>query len=122
MGVETFWVQAVCQNHIVWDAGEVVEFSRKHTANVHESLNEGRRIIQALASKRDERRDAFARVIERAMDTKLGDDADEVRSALTKHGIISRTAERIFTSERRRTESASGEENRPADSVDPSNP
>ena len=87
VGVETFWFQAVCQNHIVWDAVEVVEFSRKHTANVHESLNEVRRIIQALASKRDERRDAFARVIERAMDTKLGDDADEVRSALTKHGI-----------------------------------
>ena len=87
VGVETFWFQAVCQNHIVWDAVEVVEFSRKHTANVHESLNEVRRIIQALASKRDERRDAFARVMERAMDTKLGDDADEVRSALTKHGI-----------------------------------
>jgi hypothetical protein len=37
VGVQTFWFQAVCQNHIVWDAVEVVEFSRKHTANVHES-------------------------------------------------------------------------------------
>ena len=37
IGIETFWFQAVCQNHIVWDAVEVVEFSRKHTANVHEA-------------------------------------------------------------------------------------
>jgi len=37
--------QAVCQNHIVWDAVEVVDFSRKHTANVYESVAEIRGII-----------------------------------------------------------------------------
>src|SRR5262249_15010881 len=26
LGVQTFWFQAVCQNHIVWDAVEVVDF------------------------------------------------------------------------------------------------
>lgn len=93
LGVETFWFQACCQNHIVWDAIEVMEFSRKHTANVHEALVEVRRIIQALARKRDQRRDAFAQVIQRAMDTKLGDDADEVRAVLSKAGI-SRTLAR----------------------------
>ena len=87
LGIETFWFQAVCQNHIVWDAVEVVEFSRKHTANIHDSLVEVRRIIQALAAKRDQRRDAFARVIQRAMDTQLGENADEVRAALSKAGI-----------------------------------
>lgn len=46
VGVETFWFQAVCQNHIVWDAVEVVEFSRKHTANVADSLREIRRIVE----------------------------------------------------------------------------
>lgn len=68
--------------------GEVVEFSRKHTANVHESLSEVRRIIQALASKRDERRDACVRVIERAMDTKLGAVRRMVRQlrAASRHG------------------------------------
>jgi hypothetical protein len=93
LGIETFWFQAVCQNHIVWDAVEVVEFSRKHTANIHDSLVEVRRIIQTLAAKRDERRDAFARVMQRAMNTKIGDDADEVRAALSKVGI-SRTLAR----------------------------
>jgi hypothetical protein len=87
LGIETFWYQQICGNHIVWDAVEVVEFSRKHTANVHEALVEVRRIIQALAAKRDERRDAFAKVIQRAMDTKAGDDADEVRAALSQAGI-----------------------------------
>ncbi|NLX97806.1 MAG: DUF932 domain-containing protein [Rhodopirellula sp.] len=87
LGVETFWFQAICQNHIVWDAIEVVEFSRKHTANVHEALAEVRRIIQSLALKRDQRRDAFANAIQRAMDTKMGEDADEVRAALSKAGI-----------------------------------
>ena len=38
LGVQTFWFQRVCQNHIVWDATEVVEFSRKHTANVGNGL------------------------------------------------------------------------------------
>lgn len=33
VGVETFWFQAVCQNHIVWDAVEVSTLTRKHTAS-----------------------------------------------------------------------------------------
>lgn len=87
VGVETFWYQKICGNHIVWDAVEVVEFSRKHTANVHEALTEVRRHIQALAARRDERRDAFARVMQKAMETKLGEDADEVKAALSKVGV-----------------------------------
>ena len=87
LGVETFWFQAVCQNHVVWDAVEVVDFSRKHTANVRDALVEIRRIIHELADRRDQRRDAFARVMQRAMETKLGDDADAVQKELSKAGI-----------------------------------
>ena len=87
LGIETFWFQAVCQNHIVWDAVEVVQFSRKHTANVHESLSEIRRIIEALVQKRDERRDGFANVVRKAMETRLGDDAKEVAEVLAKAGV-----------------------------------
>ena len=87
LGVQTFWFQAVCQNHIVWDAVEVVEFSRKHTANVHESLTEIRRIIEALVQKRDARRDGFTKVVRKAMETRLGDDAEEVAEALFKAGV-----------------------------------
>lgn len=87
LGIETFWFQAVCQNHIVWDAVEVVEFARKHTANVHESLSEIRRIIERLVQKRDDRRDGFAKVVRKAMETRLGDDAEEVAEVLAKAGV-----------------------------------
>jgi hypothetical protein len=52
VGIQTFWFEAVCANHIVWDAVEVVEFTRKHTANVHEALGEVRTIIENLIAKR----------------------------------------------------------------------
>lgn len=87
VGVQTFWFQAVCQNHIVWDAVEVVDFSRKHTANVHESLSQIRRIIENLVQKRDARRDGFAKVMKKAFETKLGDKAEDVAKVLFKHGI-----------------------------------
>jgi len=87
VGIQTFWFQKVCQNHIVWDAVEVTELTRKHTANVHESLNEIRQAIEMLVQKRDARRDGFVPVIAKAMKTKLGDDADEVLKALAQNGI-----------------------------------
>lgn len=87
VGVQTFWFQAVCQNNIVWDALEVVEVNRKHTANIHDSLREIRGLIEGLVEKRDERRDGFVRVIRKAMETKLGEDTDEVMDVLNKRGI-----------------------------------
>lgn len=96
IGIETFWFQAVCQNHIVWDAVEVVEFTRKHTANVHECLGEIRRILEALVAKRDERKDGFVRVIKKAMQTRLGNDAEEALEALGKHGVSKALAKRAL--------------------------
>lgn len=87
VGVQTFWFQAVCQNHIVWDAVEIVEYTRKHTANVRDSLDPIREIISNLVKKRDQRRDGFARVIQKAMVERLGKDAEEVIKMLHKHGI-----------------------------------
>ena len=87
LGIQTFWFQAVCQNHIVWDAVEVVDFSRKHTANVRDGLDEIRRIIEALVEKRDARRDGFVRVLTKAMQEKLGSDAESVAKELGRHGI-----------------------------------
>jgi hypothetical protein len=96
IGIETFWFQAVCQNHIVWDAVELVEFTRKHTANVHDALSEVRRIIEALVTKRDERRDGFAKVIKAAMEQTLGDDADEVAKVLAQKAIPRSLAKRAL--------------------------
>lgn len=87
LGIQTFWFQAICQNHIVWDAVEVVEFTRKHTASIHDSLAEMRRIVEQLVAKRDQRRDGFAKVMLKAMKTRLGDDAEEVAKVLIQHGI-----------------------------------
>jgi hypothetical protein len=87
LGMQSFWFQRICQNHIVWDAVEVVEFSRKHTANVRDGLLEIRRHIEALIAKRDARRDKFAEVLQKAMQTRLGSDSEEVGKELTKHGI-----------------------------------
>jgi len=87
VGIETFWFQAVCANHIVWDATEVIEFSRKHTANVHDAISAIREAIEALVQKRDQRRDGFVKAIQRAMETTLGTDADEVQKALSENGI-----------------------------------
>lgn len=86
VGVTTFWFQAVCQNHIVWDVEEVSEFSRKHTANVHTALDEIRRRIERLAQRRDARRDAFASAVGHAMDASVGD-AEDATKLLTKNGF-----------------------------------
>lgn len=87
VGIQTFWFQAVCQNHIVWDAIEVVDISRKHTANVHDALLEIRRGIEELVQKRDARRDTFYNAMKRAMKERLGDEAEDVMKKLTEHGI-----------------------------------
>lgn len=87
VGISTFWFQAVCANHIVWDAVEVVEFSRKHTANVHEALSQIRRTLEQLVTRRDERKDGFARIIQKAMQDKLGESAEDVAKVLCRQGI-----------------------------------
>ena len=102
VGISTFWFQQVCANHIVWDATEVVEFTRKHTSRVHDSLGDIRQIIETLVEKRDQRRDGFVRVIEKAMETRLGDDAEEVQKVLSRSGITQQLAKRAIEYARQR--------------------
>ncbi len=87
LGIQTFWFQRICQNHIVWDATQVIEFSRKHTANVRDGLTDIRRHIDDLVKARDARRDSFAAVLQRAMSTRLGDDAEQAAKPLLSAGI-----------------------------------
>lgn len=87
VGMSTFWFQAVCRNHIVWDATEVVEVTRKHTGKVGEALSDIRKVVEELVAKRDARRDGFATVIRKAMETELGADAEEVTKVLVREGI-----------------------------------
>jgi histone H3/H4 len=97
LGCQTFWFQAVCQNHIVWDAMEITEYTRKHTARVNEGLGEIRAMIEAVVAKRDARKDGFVTVIRKAMETKLGDDADEAFKELCKNGIPRSVAKEAVT-------------------------
>ncbi|MBA3312946.1 MAG: DUF932 domain-containing protein, partial [Planctomycetaceae bacterium] len=87
LGLQTFWFQRVCGNHIVWDVTDVTEFSRKHTANVRDGLDEIRRRIEALAATRDARRDGFAAVLKTATATRLGDDSESVLKALSRESV-----------------------------------
>ena len=87
LGIQTFWFQRICQNHIVWDAIEVVEFTRRHTSNVRDGLNDIRRIIEDLVAKRDARRDGFVDVMRKAMVEKLGADSEVVANRLVSEGI-----------------------------------
>ena len=87
LGISTFWFQKICQNHIVWDAVDVVEYTRKHTGNIRDSLIDIRQIIEAQVKKRDDRTDGFVRVIRKAMESSVGSDAEEATKFLLKHGI-----------------------------------
>ena len=89
VGVQTFWFQKVCRNHIVWDAVEVMEVSRRHTAGVRDFTEIARRAVTDLVRKRDVRRDRLSQVLKRAMCEKLGSDAHDVSRQLRRHGIPS---------------------------------
>ncbi|WZP00543.1 hypothetical protein EP7_002190 [Isosphaeraceae bacterium EP7] len=96
VGIQSFWFQAVCAIHIVWDAVDITEFTRKHTDKVSDALPEMRRIVEALVQKRDERRDGFVATIRRAMETRLGDDTEEAMRLLSTHGIKGMLAKRAL--------------------------
>jgi hypothetical protein len=83
VGISTFWFQAICANHVVWDATEVTEITRRHTGRVRDSLAKIREAIEQLAAKRDQRKDRFAKVIAKAMETTYGDDSQEAQQLLT---------------------------------------
>ncbi len=87
VGVQTFWFQQVCQNHIVWDATVIDEATWTHTARVDEAIPAIRASVAALVKKRDERKDTFVKVLRRAAQASLGADAEEAVKALARHGI-----------------------------------
>jgi len=95
LGIETFWFQKVCANHIVWDATEVISWTRKHTASVGEGLADIRRIIGDLVAKRDQLRDGFVAAVKKAMEARL-QDGEEAAKFLKKHGILQKLAKRAL--------------------------
>lgn len=93
VGIQSFWFQAICQNHIVWDVTDVTEFSRKHTSNVHDALEQIRQIIERLIGTRDRQRDEFVKLIRAAMKMPVVDD-DERAMRMLQDFDFSRTLAR----------------------------
>jgi hypothetical protein len=54
---------------------------------VGDALIDIRRAIDGLVAKRDQRRDSFARVLEKAMREKLGEDQEDATKLLLQRGI-----------------------------------
>ncbi|MBS0262717.1 MAG: DUF932 domain-containing protein [Planctomycetes bacterium] len=97
LGISTFWFQKVCRNHIVWDAVDVEEFSRKHTGNIQESLVRIEQAIDSLVRKREARKDGFAETIRKAIGSRIGADADEAQKFLFKQGIPREAVQKAVT-------------------------
>jgi len=87
VGIQTFWFQSCCANHIIWDATDVTEYTRKHTTNVHDALREIGQMIERLVQVSEQRKDSFVKVIRKAMTTSLGDFPEEVIERLGYFGI-----------------------------------
>jgi hypothetical protein len=87
VGIQTFWYQHICGNHIVWDCTDVNEFSRKHTSSVRDAIGEVERMITSLVSVKTQRQEQFAAKIRESKRKQLGRDVEEVTKLLRKQGI-----------------------------------
>ncbi len=75
--------------------------SRRHTANVQESVADIGGIIARLVETGDGRRDGFVQVVKKAMETRLGSSSDEVLKVLAKQGITRTLAKEALEVARR---------------------
>ena len=87
VGIQTFWYQHICGNHIVWDCTDVNEFSRKHTSSVREAIGEIERMITSLVAVKTQRQEQFAAKIRASKQQQLGRDLDEVTKLLRQQNI-----------------------------------
>lgn len=87
VGIQTFWYQHICGNHIVWDCVDVHEFSRKHTSGVRDAIGEIERMITSLVDVRTQRQEQFAERIRVAKRNRLGDSLEDVTKRLRQQNI-----------------------------------
>jgi hypothetical protein len=70
--------------YIVWDAVEVTEITRRHIGRVRDTLAQIRQAIEQLTKKRDQRKDRFAKVVAKAMQTAYGQDREQTQRLLSQ--------------------------------------
>lgn len=92
VGISPFWFQGRHANHILWSSGDIVDFPPTHSATVRDSLSYIRNTLKHLVGIRDQRRDGFVKIMQRALQTKLGNEVDEVMRELMMSGFNSRVA------------------------------
>jgi len=96
LGMQSFWFQRICRNHIVWGARDVTEYRHKHTTNVVDGLSIIRAMIDGLKARRDKDRDSFANVIKKAMTARVGSTSDDALKFLTGNKIPAGLAKRAM--------------------------
>jgi histone H3/H4 len=62
----------------------------------HAAAHDLRRIMEGLIQKSAERKDDFATAIRKAIEAKLGDDAEEALKSMTKNGINRNVAKKAL--------------------------
>lgn len=92
LGIQAFWYQAANDNHVLWDPVWKRRFLRRHSGHVRQGLEQTRRMLEALCRRRDERRDAFVRVLRKAQRLRLARRADEACNLIREVGIPQRLA------------------------------
>ena len=98
LGIQAFWYQRGCRNHLLWDPLFTVPRVRKHIGDVRQGLDQIGRVIEALERRRSERRDEFVRVVRKAQRLRLGRQGDEVLLRLLNLGVAPRLARRALDS------------------------
>lgn len=94
-GVQTFYFQRVCCNHIIWGADQTTKFRRRHIGKdiVTECLNTMNDMIE---SSRRQAPDGFAAVVKAAMEA--GVDADKAAAILATKGLSKQLAQAAIES------------------------
>lgn len=98
LGIQAFWYQRGCHNHLLWDPLYTIPRLRKHLGDVRQGLDQIGRVIEALERRRNERRDEFARVVRKAQRLRFGHKPDEVWLRLRNLGFGSRLTRRVLDS------------------------
>jgi hypothetical protein len=92
LGIQAFWYQHGCQNHLLWDPVRTGPLVRKHIGDVRRGCDTLRRVVEALDRQCDQRRDEFVRVVRKAKRLRLGRTAEDAFVRLSSVGIAPRLA------------------------------
>jgi hypothetical protein len=90
--VQAFWYQAVEHNHFLFDPIFARPFVRRHAGEVRQGLDQMRRVLEALLRRREDRRDAFIRLLRKANRLRLGSRAAEACARVRGAAIPARQA------------------------------